>query len=164
MVSRVFQKSGGGSGGKKTRAAGSGVYTDTGSPSTSSLPPLLDSSVYTSSGGQESCSYESESAREHVPCFSTVPAAVAATFGHPPASMNGAPCGFPSLRSLQENLQLPFFFSAVAQQNEMGGASGNWAESEQKVVVERSGRQDLQQMGTTELDCLWNYSAATRPF
>ncbi|KAJ8638819.1 hypothetical protein MRB53_015513 [Persea americana] len=164
VVSRVFQKSGGGSGGKKTRAAGSGVYTDTGSPSTSSLPPLLDSSVYTSSGGQESCSYESESAREHVPCFSTVPAAVAATFGHPPASMNGAPCGFPSLRSLQENLQLPFFFSAVAQQNEMGGASGNWAESEQKVVVERSGRQDLQQMGTTELDCLWNYSAATRPF
>lgn len=163
MVSRVFQKSGAGGGGKKARPTGSGVYTDAGSPSTSSLPPLLDSCLYATSGGgggQESCSYESESARERVPCFSTTPAAAA--FGHPPPQMSGAACGFPSLRSLQENLQLPFFFSAVAaQQNEMGGC-GNWAASEQKVAVERSGRPELQQMGTTDLDCLWNYS--TNPY
>lgn len=162
MVSRVFQKSGAGGGGKKARPTGSGVYTDAGSPSTSSLPPLLDSCLYATSGGggQESCSYESESARERVPCFSTAPAAAA--FGHPPPQMSGPTCGFPSLRSLQENLQLPFFFSAVAaQQNEMGGC-GNWAASEQKVAVERSGRPELQQMGTTDLDCLWNYP--TNPY
>lgn len=174
VVSRVFQKSGG----KKTRTAG-GTCTDVGSPSSSSLPPLLDSSLYTAVTDQESCSYESESAREHVPCFSSVAGAppnisqhsfvTPHVIGNPMARFgNGGTATFPSLRSLQDNLQLPFFFSAVApmqgptsgleQRNEVGGGSlaGNWSESEQKV--ESSKQLQLQlQMGATELDCLWTY-------
>ncbi|XP_058095822.1 protein CUP-SHAPED COTYLEDON 2-like [Magnolia sinica] len=185
VVSRVFQKTGTGSGKKAARLFSAGTYSDVGSPSSSSLPQLLDSSPYgpaaaAAATDRDSCSYESESAREHVPCFSTTVAAPAG-FEHQPfvppsiitdpiARLGRAGSGpvFPSLRSLQENLQLPFFFSSVAPQmppqamvsgerNEIvGGCSlaGNWPESSEQKV-ERS-RQQVQ-VGSTELDCLWTY-------
>nr|UFO69261.1 CUC2 protein [Liriodendron chinense] len=180
VVSRVFQKSGV-NGGKKARIGGGVGFTDVGSPSSSSIPPLLESSPYTAAAAadRESCSYESESTRDHVSCFSTV--ATASNFNPQtmvPASIltdltgqfgknGGGGPAFPSLRSLHENLQLPFFYSAVAPMptlvsasgsvgpGEMGGCSlaGNWTGADQKV--ERS-RQQLQ-MGGTELDCMWTY-------
>ncbi|XP_077210554.1 protein CUP-SHAPED COTYLEDON 2-like [Tasmannia lanceolata] len=172
VVSRVFQKSVGGSSLKKsttTRGCG-GVYSEAGSPSSSSLPPLLESSPYAAPiTNRESCSYETESTREqHVPCFSTIVNFTQNPLGPGPIMAAADPIcrlgrnsgvpGFPSLRSLQENLQLPFFFSAVApmqEKDEMDGcdSAGNWPESDQRV---ERGRQQLPG-GATELDCLWTY-------
>ncbi|XP_010272358.1 PREDICTED: protein CUP-SHAPED COTYLEDON 2-like [Nelumbo nucifera] len=197
VISRVFQKTGGGggnggtSGGKKNRVAcGVNPYTEVGSPSSTSLPPLLDSSSYTATTGvtdRESCSYDSESVREHVSCFSTVAAAAAAAaaatnfnqqpqyhLSSPASIMNAADLtarfgrnvglsAFPSLRSLQENPQLPFFSSispmtAISgsqnHNNDLGGCSSarNWPESEpQKMETSRM------PLGATELDCMWTY-------
>ncbi|OVA00347.1 NAC domain [Macleaya cordata] len=162
VISRVFQKSGGtgvtgtvsggnggggacaGGGGKKNRQGSGGFYPDNvGSPSSSTLPPLLDSSPYVanSSTDRDSCSYENESAREqHVPCFSTVAATAAAnTFNQNHSSgfigsstslinhnstvdpsgqfgWSGGVSAFQSLRSLQEMKfhHMPFFYSALA--------------------------------------------------
>ncbi|XP_043688414.1 protein CUP-SHAPED COTYLEDON 2 [Telopea speciosissima] len=197
VISRVFQKTvaigGGGSGSssngsKKNRLSSTAnLCQDVGSPSSSSLPPLLDSSPYTVND-RESCFYESESAREHVPCFSTVAASAAAAAAVPymnhqlplvlgsSASSLISPTdnparfgryeglsGFPSLRSLQENLQFPFFFSQVAPEgaipvsNHQNGlnmcSSGvNWTECEpQKMETSRL------PVGATELDCMWSY-------
>ncbi|KAG9447816.1 hypothetical protein H6P81_013944 [Aristolochia fimbriata] len=189
VVSRVFQKSSASSGtsGKKARAScgsASSSYIDMGSPrSSSSLPPLLDSSPFTAITDRESCSYESESTREPVPCFSNVPTFPAAAAGvgvslmPPPTLMTDAGGGrFPGLRSLQENLQMPFFFPGVApvpaehlfscvnaygssnlssgnNNNGLCASAGNlWTEQEQKV--ERAARQ---MMGHSELDCMWTY-------
>ncbi|XP_068667215.1 protein CUP-SHAPED COTYLEDON 2-like [Aristolochia californica] len=169
VVSRVFQKSGGSSSGsgKKARVVcrGSSSYMDMGSPrSSSSLPPLLGSSPFTAVTDRESCSYESESTREHVPCFSNI-----ANFGGVSDQMVASPSvvtdpgdgRFPSLRLLQDNLQMPFFFPGVApvqaehlinnSNNGVCASSGNlWIEREQKV--ERA-----QLMGHSELDCMWTY-------
>ncbi|XWS10990.1 hypothetical protein CRYUN_Cryun38cG0045400 [Craigia yunnanensis] len=63
---------------------------------------------------------------------------------------------FPSLRSLQENLQLPFFFSqpTLAPPPFHGGSSLNWG-----AVSEEgnngSGAGGKMSMGPTELDCMW---------
>lgn len=184
--------SSGGGGSKKTRiGAGSGsssLFPDVGSPSSASisLPPLLDSSPYTGpSTTVDSCSYDTKPSREHVPCFST--ASAAPSFNHhafmnftgaPPHSIingdasmqfgrNDGMSGFPSLRSLQENLQLPFFFSGVAPmqsaavataEDNMGGvcssASNNWLGGHQEN--QRVERRSLN-LGPTELDCMWTY-------
>ncbi|KAF8413833.1 hypothetical protein HHK36_001827 [Tetracentron sinense] len=186
VISRVFQKSGGGggsgTGGKKNRlGCAVNLCLDVGSPS--SLPPLLDSSPYAGvTVDPEIYSYESESTREHVPCFSTIAAAnfnqqnpfgfgssqslptiTAANQSDPSAHLGriGGLSAFPSLRSLQDNLQLPFFFPAVAGvsgsedlNHEMGdcNSAGNWPGSEhEKVEGSRI------PMGSSELDCMWTY-------
>ncbi|XP_068657259.1 protein CUP-SHAPED COTYLEDON 2-like [Aristolochia californica] len=174
VVSRVFRKSSGGSSGsgKKARVGcGGSSYADMGSPrSSSSLPPLLDSSPFTGLTDRESCSYESESTREHVPCFSNIAnfGAVSQQMVASSSAVSGPGGGrFPSLRSLQDNLQMPFFFPGVAavqtehlmnnsnnySNNGVCASSGNlWMDSEQKVD-----RAAHQLMGHSELDCMWTY-------
>ncbi|KAK6934226.1 NAC domain [Dillenia turbinata] len=159
VISRVFQKSGtngvGCGGGKKTRLnSGMNLYQpEVSSPSSVSLPPLLDSSPY-GVADRESCTYEStEPARDlHVPCFSTLGSSSSFNPSHPPfdlishsshhqqpqnqhfgRNVNVGVAAFPSLRSLQDNLNLPFFFSAVAAPlngggdiGGCGGSLGNW--------------------------------------
>ncbi|KAI3837676.1 hypothetical protein MKW98_027035 [Papaver atlanticum] len=82
VISRVFKKSsgtGGWGGGKRlgvvSYGGGVGCYSsDVGSPSSNSLPPLLDSSAgFATTDHEISCSnYESDNnTRKHVPCFST---------------------------------------------------------------------------------------------
>ncbi|KAA8526809.1 hypothetical protein F0562_008962 [Nyssa sinensis] len=186
VISRVFQKSGAaaGGGGKKTRPTSSAsLYPEVTSPSSSaSLPPLLDSSPYASSTStaitdREICSYDRNPTKEHVPCFSTF----AASFNpHAPFELPLPPSSslnpvvdpssayfmrkaevsaFPSLRSLQENLHLPFFFSTVAPPPveggvDMGGCSsvGNWPAPENQKVDGVT-----MAVGSTELDCMWTF-------
>ncbi|KAK4439163.1 protein CUP-SHAPED COTYLEDON 2 [Sesamum alatum] len=184
VISRVFQKSGAGSssasgGGKKRPTSGINTMPEVSSPSSVSLPALLEPS--TASTDRESCSYDGgvANAKEHVPCFSTT---AAPSFNHnslfdlppppqppylnsllhdPSSSSSSAPrfprhnfgvSAFPSLRSLQENLQLPFFFSAAAPPAMHGGtdqsgygSAGQWPAPEN------------QKMGSSELDCMWGY-------
>ncbi|RVW79378.1 Protein cup-shaped cotyledon 2 [Vitis vinifera] len=179
VISRVFQKSGssgggGATGGKKARLSSTvNLYPEVSSPSSASLPPLLDVSPYAGTSAaaavndRESCSYDggensnnSNARDQHVPWFSTIAAAAAAAAANsfnahhqpppfdlaPPSIIgsidpsrfprNGAVPAFPNLRSLQENLHLPFFFSQVAPpipssgdpSTEMGitNSAGNW--------------------------------------
>ncbi|KAG1330459.1 protein CUP-SHAPED COTYLEDON 2 [Cocos nucifera] len=192
VISRVFQKSGGA---KKARVGLTGTHFDSacGSTSAASLPPLLDTSPYgaavaaAASGDRESCSYES-SEREPVPCFSTVAAAAAAAglthhhlppppaltaYGRSPAG-GGAGSVFPSLRSLQESLHVPFFLSTLAppvggsaaamawdapvhhRGEEMGG-NGWPSDLDRKAEVAGTGRTHPMAVGSTELDCLWTF-------
>ncbi|XP_019434336.1 PREDICTED: uncharacterized protein LOC109341007 [Lupinus angustifolius] len=104
------------------------------SPSSIYLPSILDSSPYTTSNtatfnDDDGCSYDSTTAaqREHVSCFSIISANNFnnATFDlvHPlpqtPLDLNRLTrfkhnvgiSAFPSIRSLQDNLQMSFFFS-----------------------------------------------------
>ena len=208
VISRVFQKngsggsSGGAAGGKKTRLSSTiSLYPEVSSPSSASLPPLLDASPYagTSSAAaavtdRESCSYDggdnsnnSNARDQHVPWFSTIAAAAATATAAassynphqpPPFDLspspiigaidtsryprNGVVSAFPNLRSLQENLHLPFFFSQVAPpiptsgdpSVDMGisGSTGNWPVMENQKMD--TGRLP---MGATELDCMWSY-------
>lgn len=167
-----------GAGGKKTRvgigAAQVSTYTDMGSPSSSSVPALLDHSspfggAAVSGGDRESCSYE-RNERDHVPCFSTAPYTVSGftqlhylTPPPPPAAPKTgtapAPAAvFPSLRTLQENLQLPpAFFSELPSAPSLpeiqrgDGAGEGWGfEVDRKLDV---GRVHLP-VGATVLDCL----------
>ncbi|KAK7257190.1 hypothetical protein RIF29_30980 [Crotalaria pallida] len=205
VISRVFQKSttGGGttvsatasSGSKKTRvstsSASMSLCPEPGSPSSIYLPPLLDSSPYTTTptstaaatfNDRDNCSYDSATAvpREHVSCFSTISANNFnnnATFElvpppPPPPQMplglvdpfprfqrNVGVSAFPSLRSLQDNLQLPFFFSPASQPVHGGvsdlSAVGNWRMPEEQKVVADVG--SSMGMGHSELDCMWGY-------
>ncbi|KAI3905797.1 hypothetical protein MKX01_024913 [Papaver californicum] len=260
VISRVFSKSGGttpsttassiismggfststgGGGGGKKKGHGNGgsgygcIYSseNIGSPiSSSTLPPLLDSSPYIphSTDRADSCStYENENvavAREqHVPCFSTLTNAgninnllminqnhsssSSGGFGstsspslmtmmnqnnnhqHPQVvdppmqtqqqlGWSGELSAFQSLRSLQEKLQMPFFYSALApphhdhpmsssdppqqyhQTNEINGG-GNSARTSWMFNDHESDNQHHKveknrvKVGTTEFDCLW---------
>lgn len=180
VISRVFEKSGVGSSstaaaGKKGPPSGINSYHEVSSPSSVSLPALLEPS--TASTDRESSSYDGggfAGMKEHVPCFST---ATVAGFNSlleqqppPPPPMVHDPSSsafasycqrhslgasvFPSLRSLQENLHLPnFFFSTVAPPPLQGGADqmcaygnvGQWVPPESQKV------------GATELDCMWSH-------
>ncbi|KAJ6298155.1 hypothetical protein OIU76_019319 [Salix suchowensis] len=142
VISRVFQKSCGGAAAssgnitKKIRFnTATNLYTEASSPSSVSLPPLLDATATTATPtlyDRDSFSYDSHTQHEHVSCFSTIAAAASAAansntnFDHaqlPPPPMTdpfsrfpentGANC-FPSLRSIQENLQQPFLFASPA--------------------------------------------------
>lgn len=164
MICRVFQKSFAGavgpSGGKKGKVTVAYPQVDVDSPSSSSLPPLLDSSIYglavagTGGGGgvigdrESCCSYDSETVREHVPCFSNmagyVPPPAVVGVGHPGARF-GLSLGFPSMGSLQDSLQVPFCFPAA----EVGGRG--WPGEEEKVDRARMA------LGPTELDCMWTF-------
>lgn len=201
----MFQKSGssgggGATGGKKARLSSTvNLYPEVSSPSSASLPPLLDVSPYAGTSAaaavndRESCSYDggessnnSNARDQHVPWFSTIAAAAAAAAANsfnahhqpppfdlaPPSIIgsidpsrfprNGAVPAFPNLRSLQENLHLPFFFSQVAPpipssgdpSTEMGitNSAGNWPAPENQKMD--NGRLP---MGATELDCMWSY-------
>ncbi|KAL4205094.1 hypothetical protein AMTRI_Chr01g112960 [Amborella trichopoda] len=173
VVSRVFQKS---NGGKKGR----GSYTEAGSPS---LPALLEERE--SCCSYESESGGGPPTRDHVSCFSTPVShsnpihqnqgqsqmhfsEVAAHYLHhsiappllaePPRFNRGGVAAFPSLRSLQENLHIPFFFGGESSGgNDAGLSSGSggamqWGVAEQKVVVAEAGQQH-----GGELDCMWTY-------
>ncbi|GMH25555.1 hypothetical protein Nepgr_027398 [Nepenthes gracilis] len=138
--------------------------------------------------------------REHVSCFSTIinancnPIGGGGRFSHHSASFHhelvappltdssindgnrvrnlGLPA-FPSLRSLQENLQLPFCFppggaapplqgGSCGPGEQMGGCSlmGSWGSmslEEQKVVLDGGDCGRMDAVGATELDCLWSY-------
>nr|GEZ16952.1 protein cup-shaped cotyledon 2-like [Tanacetum cinerariifolium] len=133
VISRVFQKSSSGGAvtgsGTKRSAAGMNSYQEVSSAS-ASLPPLLDSPYATATSAytadHDTFSYDSNTASKepHVPCFSTASAtnfdSHHTVFDLPPPPLSAASFGggavsaFPSLRALQENLQLPFFYSSVA--------------------------------------------------
>ncbi|KAK4420385.1 protein CUP-SHAPED COTYLEDON 2 [Sesamum alatum] len=169
VISRVFQKTAPGSSsaavGGATKKRPSAGFLDSStlisqvhvtSPSSVSLPPLAASS-----------------AKEHVPCFSTTTApgfSQDSLFELPPppsSSLNSVVHGlssaslfgkhgvgvsaFPSLRSLQENLHLPHFFSTAAPPHmhddacQMPGYSsvGQWPAL------------DNEKMCASELNCIW---------
>lgn len=138
-----------------------------GSPSSSPLPMLLDSS---------SCSYDSTAnttadyPHGHVPCFSTAnAAAVAGSYAAVPTlpsilCRSGGGVGgsvFPSLRSLQENLQLPFFFSTLAaappQPNAAGTSIGPAIGSDAAGNGGMGWLSVDRKIGGTELDCMWGF-------
>ncbi|XAR68313.1 hypothetical protein NMG60_11003396 [Bertholletia excelsa] len=141
VISRVFQKSCSAvltGAGKKNRpsASPSSINLHPDSPSSASLPPLLDSSPYHGSAAAvgDSCTFEDSKnpSKLHVPCFSTA----AGGFNLPPPPLStafscnlGLPA-FPNLRSLQDNLQLPFLSAAEEEQvsRDMGVCSfaGSW--------------------------------------
>nr|QSD99854.1 NAC family transcription factor [Melilotus albus] len=164
------------------------------SPSSVYLPPLLDSSPYTAAfnGGGQMCNYNSSNnnteQKEHVSCFSTTSTtsnvvSVHNNFNNNNGSFdlvspsmnatmdpfarfqrNVGVSAFPSLRSLQDNLQQPFFFSSlgVAQPFHGGGGGdilGGWGmqPEEQRVVVDGGGHNMGGLGGASELDCMWNY-------
>ncbi|CAA2955008.1 CUP-SHAPED COTYLEDON 2-like [Olea europaea subsp. europaea] len=182
VISRVFQKSGPGSatasGGKKRLTTCMNPFSEVSSSSSVSLPPLLGSPATITE--HDSCSYDANAtatnANEHVPCFST---AAPPSFNHnslfelPPATSQnmfiaghssspgfpknvGGISSFPNLRSLQENLQLPFFFSALAPPTMHGGTSDQMTGY---GPVNHWPSPENQKMGptSTELDCVWNY-------
>lgn len=190
VISRVFQKSssgngagtssgGGGGGSKKTRlmsnsgSVGS-LFAEPSSPSSLSLPPLLDSSPYQTNStatltDRDNCSYGTPKPIEHVSCFSTVAAAATGNFNLnfdiPPPQMfepssssrfsrnvNGV-SAFPSLRSLQENLFLPYFPSEIHIPAGIGSgieivdcdSTVNWPPEESR------------NLGSSEFECMWTY-------
>ncbi|XP_078431511.1 NAC (No Apical Meristem) domain transcriptional regulator superfamily protein [Wolffia australiana] len=123
VVSRVFQKMG--AGGKKTRVGVAGPpacsYAEFGSPPTSPTP---------FGGAADSYGFE----RDHVPCFST----------------NISPVHyFPSLRQLQENLQISQgFFSELAPAVGSAGGGGWLLDVDRKLDL------PLAPPSTNVLDCL----------
>ncbi|KAL5804603.1 hypothetical protein ACOSQ3_031403 [Xanthoceras sorbifolium] len=214
VISRVFQKCGGGGGAtttttstKKTRLSCTTTtsstmnhsYPEPSSPSSVSLPPLLDHPSNTNTNVAaaagvvgDSCSYDGHNpSHEHVSCFSTIAAAASAaasatTFNHhptfdlsspPPPSMinhaadpsarfsrNAGMSAFPSLRSLQDNLQLPFFFSAPSMSPPpFQGGGSNWPMMHEMGGVNGTasggggGGNGRMAVGSTELDCMWTY-------
>lgn len=166
VISRVFQKSSTGIASSTVSAAtttsGSAKKTRLTTTSTSSvyLPPLLDSTP-----------------REHVSCFSTISSVVSNNNNFNNGSFDFAPqplaldpfarfqrnfgasvSAFPSLRSLQDNLHLPFFFSPAAQPLDGGGSGevtvGNRAAPEEQRMADGGSNMA---MGPSELDCMWGY-------
>ncbi|KAF7836689.1 protein CUP-SHAPED COTYLEDON 2-like [Senna tora] len=138
---------------------------------------------------RDSCSnaYDSNTTvREHVSCFSTISGtnnnnysfanggfdfAAAASTGvtvDPFARFqrNGAVSAFPSLRSLQDNLQLPFFFPPPPQQPPFHGvpvdvngcgALGNWAPAPAEEQRAADGVSGMAVIGGSDLDCMWGF-------
>ncbi|KAK2369383.1 NAC domain-containing protein [Trifolium repens] len=151
--------------------------------------PYAAASTAAFNGGQM-CNYNSSNnnteQKEHVSCFSTTSTTsnVVNNFNNNNnngsfdlvspmnASMdpfarfqrNVGVSAFPSLRSLQDNLQLPFFFSpAAAAQPFHGGGGGDflggWGmppTEDQRVVVDGGGH-NMGGLVSSELDCMWNY-------
>ncbi|XP_015936674.1 protein CUP-SHAPED COTYLEDON 2 [Arachis duranensis] len=155
------------------------------SPSSVYLPPLLDSSPYTTAttgsvtsaaaayDGRQSSSFDNnnnnnDSTREHVSCFSTISnnfvngffdLAPMDSFARFQRNNNVGVSAFPSLRSLQDNLQInPLFFSAAAAQPLHGGelhAAGTWPVPDDQRVAEAAAAGMA--LGHSELDCMWGY-------
>jgi hypothetical protein len=178
VVTRVFQKTGNC---KKTRlpisngaaaisfsdsasgasAAAAGCHSS--ATSAASLPRILDPNFIE----HGSCSYSAAAERELVPCFSTASgeinaAASAAVSGHffpfavepppLPVGLQNPSNYFPSLRALQENLQLPMFLSNGHP------APGAWLVDIDHKFEMNTGRSNLSAAaGPTELDCVWSF-------
>lgn len=183
MISRVFKKNtngpviGGNGGGSKKWFSG-GKEVSCSSAVSGSLPPLLDSSLYASAtsaytaGEQETTfSYDSNavSSKEHVPCFSTSSTTTTNFGGHCPTLFDFPPpqpltSAFPSLRTLQENLQLPFYYSSMAPpppppMHAGGGdisSSGNYFSGE-NWLSSSDNNNSSSKLGPTELDCIWSF-------
>ncbi|KAK7313089.1 hypothetical protein VNO77_37483 [Canavalia gladiata] len=174
------------SGSKKTRMSASNASSnmslcpEPSSPTSIYLPPLLESSPYTNStatfNDRESSSFDSAATnqRKHVSCFSTITSAVdAATFDHlapPPEpslcqdafswfhrNNNAGISAFPNLRSLQDNLHMPFLFSPAMHGADVAGCGGvgNWPVPEEQRVAD--GGSGMLGVGQSELDCMWGY-------
>ncbi|CAL0325339.1 unnamed protein product [Lupinus luteus] len=168
--------------GVSTSSASMSLGPEPGSPSSIYLPPLLDFSPYTTCNTaafdcRDGCSYESTAAAqiEHVSCFSTITANNFnnAIFDHVPPppqtpldldpftrfQRNAGVSAFPSLRSLQDNLQMPFLFYPAPVHFDGSSdmaAVGNWPMSEEpKSVVADDGSSIG--LGHSELDCIWSY-------
>ncbi|KAF7822683.1 protein CUP-SHAPED COTYLEDON 2-like [Senna tora] len=185
VISRVFQKSisatvssnSATAASKKmiprmSSSVGMSLYPEPNSPSSVYLPPLLDSSPYpttvaAASNDRDSCSYDGSSTtpREHVSCFSTFSAANNGSFDLPPPPSDPfarfqrnvvGVSAFPSLRTLQDNLHLPFFFSPAAAAVHGGDMNGiaAVAEEEQRVVADGGG---MAALCPSELDYMWGY-------
>ncbi|KAM7279159.1 hypothetical protein ACFE04_006293 [Oxalis oulophora] len=193
VISRVFRKScvgsttssGGGSKKAFLNAAAMSLYTDASSPSSVSLPPLLEHHTPpTGAGDHGGCSFESNS--EHVSCFSTLSSAgvVPIMSSHSYLSMDLTPPAqppsmidqfsgtrfsrmFPSLRSLQENLHFPTYFNSPMQlapphQPTLHGSSApmNWGLAPPPLDIDSAssggGSGGRLAMGPTELDCMWS--------
>ncbi|KAK8968711.1 Protein CUP-SHAPED COTYLEDON 2 [Platanthera guangdongensis] len=142
VISRVFRKTGGL---KKPRtAAFSGAATYANVIATDS--PCHESSALPSAGDRE-IPYGSSSSsmeRHHAPCFSTLPGSNLAGGHFPvPGPVPVGP-GFPNLRSLQDNLQLPFFLSSLLPAA-TGCENGGWP-----FDLDRKA-------GSNELDCMWGF-------
>ncbi|CAN4102922.1 unnamed protein product [Withania somnifera] len=183
VISRVFQKSSGSTGtatsngGKKRPSSSINMYQEVSSPSSvSHLPPLLDSSPYSTSATSSAAAAavitdrDHGFTKEHVPCFSTTtphsttfdPASVfdVNTLHALPASslstiLDSSPTNFtqysrnstfPSLRSLHENLQLPLFSSGTSA---MHGVFAN--------PMTNWPLPETQKVEQSELDSMWNY-------
>lgn len=155
------------------------LYPEPSSPSSIYLPPLLDSSPYAAAANdRDSCSYDGSSTtpREHVSCFSTFSASAAANNlpnvsyelapppplpPPPPVVLDpfarfhnnvGVPA-IPSLRSLQENLQLPFLApAAIGHGGSNGGDMNGWVKPEEQTVV---GGGTGMALFSSELDYMW---------
>ncbi|EXB75025.1 Protein CUP-SHAPED COTYLEDON 2 [Morus notabilis] len=178
VISRVFQKSGTGTGtgaaisgvsSKKSRLMSSGslsqLYQEPSSPSSVSLPPLLDSNspfptaTTTKLTDRDGCSYDSPTPREHVSCFSTTTynniAAfeLAPHFLQPPSPGSAA---FPSLRSLHENLHLPLFFPPS---NSLHGGDFPAAASCSSTgyLPPPATNDDGKPVASELLDCMWTF-------
>ncbi|KAE8677057.1 Protein CUP-SHAPED COTYLEDON 2 [Hibiscus syriacus] len=187
VISRVFQKSGAGNGSSSSHGGGArsrinaavSFYQEPSSPSSISLPPLLDTATI-SRADRDSCSYDSHTQSEHVSCFSTLAAAVssaaATPFFHPgfdlalpppPQMVNNGfdsisryshtagVSGFQSLRSLQENLQFPFFLSqpALAAASPLHGDSPPNFGAVSEEGNNASGAKIS--IGSSVFDCMW---------
>ncbi|KAJ4808247.1 hypothetical protein LUZ62_020813 [Rhynchospora pubera] len=143
-------------------AAAAGCHSS--ATSAASLPPILDPN-FTDRG---SCSYSAASQRELVPCFSTASgdinaASPIAASGHYfplpieppplPVGLQNPSSYFPSLRTLQENLQFPIFFS-----NALPVSASVWPVDVDRKFEMNTGRANLgAAAGSTELDCVWTF-------
>ncbi|KAK6154361.1 hypothetical protein DH2020_008609 [Rehmannia glutinosa] len=155
VISRVFRKNGSGTssaagGGKKRSSDG---IPEANSPSSATLPPLLEPSAADFDGS-----------KEHVPCFSTT---APTSLGHnsifefppPPSSLSAvvydpsSTSHFPSMRSLQENLHRPLFFSAdgpppmhdSAEEMFSFNSPNQWPAAENQKICPDD-----------QLDCMWS--------
>ncbi|KAK8954274.1 Protein CUP-SHAPED COTYLEDON 2 [Platanthera zijinensis] len=140
VISRVFRKTGGL---KKPRtAAFSGAATYANVIATDS--PCHESSALPSAGDRE-IPYGSSSSmeRHHAPCFSTLSGLNLASHFPVPGPAPVGP-GFPNLRSLQENLQLPFFLSSLLPAA-TGCENGGWPFDLDRKAA------------SNELDCMWGF-------
>nr|WGV39939.1 cup-shaped cotyledon 1 transcription factor [Orchis italica]WGV39940.1 cup-shaped cotyledon 1-like transcription factor [Orchis italica] len=138
VISRVFRKTGGLKKPRATTYSGAATYTDV-----ITTDSQCDESSALPSAGDREISYSSSMERHHAPCFSTLAG------GHfpVPGPVPVGP-GFPNLRSLQENLQLPFFLSSlvpVVGPAAAGCENGGWP-----FDLDRKA-------GSNELDCMWGF-------
>ncbi|PRQ31183.1 putative transcription factor NAM family [Rosa chinensis] len=189
-VFQKAKKSNGPESKKTRMIGSSGYPAEPSSPSSSSvsLPPLFDSSPYYptvpfSNGNgsltdRDSCSHDNRTPREHVSCFSTnSDSANTGTFNHLMTSLDLAPppqpqtslhlsggfgglSDFPSLRSLQENLHLPFFFPQGLQPHQpYSGAGGSFDLGDWSSLGNWRGAaaEEPRAVGPTEADCMWTY-------
>ncbi|KAE8678093.1 Protein CUP-SHAPED COTYLEDON 2 [Hibiscus syriacus] len=167
VISRVFQKSGTvnsattstGGGSKKTRMSASVVhYQESSSPSSVSIPPLLDpASTAIATTDRDGFSYDSYAQSEHVSCFSTV-ATTATGFElalppPPPQMINTTTFNHIPRYSAHAGASVfPFFPQPTVEALPLhGGSYVDWE------VNYGGGGGNKMSIGPTELDCMWTH-------